>query len=147
MFYLKVVLLLLSLSAAAACGGISPDLVIRNGLVIDGSGEAGEILDIAILDGRILEVGPSLRQRGVKEIDAAGLAVCPGFIDVHSHADRDLLEQPDNHNNILQGITTLVGGNCGSSPVDMREFMEQLSASPLASNVACLVGHNSVPEL
>ena len=146
MFYRKITLLLLALSVAAACGGITPDLVIRNGLVIDGSGDPGEILDIAILDGRILEVGPSLRVSGAREIDAAGFAVCPGFIDIHSHAERDLLEQPDNHNNILQGITTLVGGNCGSSPVDMREFLERLSEAPLTTNVACLVGHNSVRQ-
>ncbi|HUV13491.1 MAG TPA: D-aminoacylase, partial [Acidobacteriota bacterium] len=128
------------------CSEPPADLVIRNGLVVDGSGNVPAVKDIVVRAGRIASIEDHAEAKGILEIDATGLAVSPGFIDVHSHVDQELLDQPDNHNNILQGITTVVGGNCGHSPVDMGGFFAQLEEKGTTANVACLIGHNSVRE-
>jgi len=125
------------------CAQSRVDLLIRNGTVVDGSGKSGQVQNVAIKDGRIFSVG-SEDLPAIRVIDAGGLVVAPGFIDVHSHADRELLNQPDNHNNIRQGITTVVTGNCGHSPVDIDDFFKRLEAIGSTTNVAALVGHNSI---
>lgn len=126
--------------------GANPDLVIRGGLVVDGTGAPGVEQDVAVAEGRIVAMGPELARSGRREIDARGLVVSPGFIDVHSHADRGLPSQPDNHNNIRQGITSVVTGNCGKSPVDLGDFFQDLERQGVTTNVAGLIGHNSVRE-
>ena len=98
------------------------DALIRNGLIVDGSGKAGFKGDIGIEDGRIAFVQPTngggSATAAREQIDAAGKVVCPGFVDPHSHADL-VLHRPDHEKLlaplVLQGITTLVGGNCGLS--------------------------------
>src|SRR5690554_2433384 len=94
------------------------DLLIRNGLVIDGSGAAGRAADVAVAGGRIVAVAApgTLDTRAAGEtIDAAGKVVCPGFIDVHTHDDRIVIDAPDMRPKISQGVTTVVVGNCGIS--------------------------------
>jgi len=140
----RKLLILIVLLSLVSCSAPPADLVIRNGFVIDGTGASGVVQDVVIIDGRIRCLGADLNVKGLAEIDAGGLVVCPGFVDVHSHAEEGLLKQTDNHNNILQGITTLVGGNCGDSPIDLRSFFEDLRTQKITTNVACLVGHNRV---
>lgn len=70
------------------------DVVIRGGMVFDGTGAAGRVGDVAIAGGRIVEVSARVAGRGTEEIDAKGLAVAPGFIDVHSHGDGSMDEDP-----------------------------------------------------
>jgi N-acyl-D-amino-acid deacylase len=91
------------------------DLVIRGGRLYDGTGDPFSYKDISIQDGMILEVGQSIAGRGRREIDARGLAVAPGFIDLHTHGDHTVLLCPDAENYISQGVTTAVCGNCGLS--------------------------------
>lgn len=104
------------------------DVIIRNGNVIDGSGKAAYRADVAIDGDRIADVGKLSGAQAEREIDAAGMAVCPGFIDIHSHFDWPILE-PD-HSDLLspllkQGVTTMVTGNCGFSPAPLsRQFKE-----------------------
>src|SRR5688572_29535093 len=92
-----------------------PDIVIRNGTIFDGLGKAGVDGDLAIAGGRITAIGRRLAERGVEEIDARGLAVAPGFIDIHSHADSSLSDDPRAESVIRQGVTTIVAGQDGSS--------------------------------
>src|SRR5215216_6638275 len=91
------------------------DIVIRNGTVFDGLGGAGKELDVVIAAGRITSVARRTTERGAIEIDARGKAVAPGFIDIHSHGDGSLWEDPRGESLIRQGVTTIVVGQDGSS--------------------------------
>ena len=90
------------------------DLVVRGGTVYDGLGGAGRELDLAIRDGRVQVMGARLATRGREEIDARGLVVAPGFVDIHSHGDGNLREDPRAESVIRQGITSMVVGADGS---------------------------------
>ena len=92
------------------------DLLIRGGMLFDGSGAAGVQRDVAIRDGRIVALGAEAAQAVSGDVlDAGGLAVAPGFIDLHSHADHTLPTFPRATNSISQGVTTEVVGLCGFS--------------------------------
>jgi N-acyl-D-amino-acid deacylase len=93
----------------------SADIIIRNGTVFDGLGTAGRELDVVIAGGRIVSVARRSNDRGTIEIDARGMAVAPGFIDIHSHGDGSLWADPRAESLIRQGVTTIVVGQDGSS--------------------------------
>lgn len=119
------------------------DLVITNARVVDGSGNPWFRADVAIKGGRIARVGRVAASEGARSIDAGGKILAPGFIDVHAHVE-DIYEQPDAENFVRMGVTTLVTGNCGGSAVDVGKFLGRVKETPLAVNLATLVGHNSV---
>src|SRR5215467_6935 len=89
------------------------DILIRNGKIIDGSGNSWFYGDVAVKDGKIVGVGRQLNFTTTKTIDATGLIVTPGFIDVHTHLEGDELKDPNATNFILDGVTTCITGNCG----------------------------------
>lgn len=120
------------------------DLVIRNGQIIDGAGNSWFYDDVGVKDGRIATIGRIPTGAGTKEIDAAGLVVAPGFIDVHTHADTDLYRHPRAENFIRNGVTTIVTGNCGGSVTDVSEYLRRLLEDGTALNVATLIGHNTI---
>ncbi len=91
------------------------DIIVRNGLVFDGLGTPGRQLDVVIANGRLVSLARKATARGAVEIDAHGLAVAPGFIDIHSHGDGSLWEDPRAESLVRQGITTIVVGQDGSS--------------------------------
>ncbi|NQZ79676.1 MAG: amidohydrolase family protein, partial [Colwellia sp.] len=99
------------------------DILIKNGTVIDGSGKAGFIADIAVKNGKIMHIGKLNTASAERIINAKNMVVSPGFIDLHSHADHNLLRNPDMENGIRQGITTVLGGNCGGSPLPIDAYM------------------------
>jgi N-acyl-D-aspartate/D-glutamate deacylase len=138
----------LVMSVAACCplagNAAELDLVIRHAVVVDGSGAAPAQADVAIDEGRIVAVGRLEGIQGKVVLDARDRIVCPGFIDLHSHADRGILEFRSAENYIRQGVTTLVCGNCGSSPVNVAEFFDRLRDGGTGPNIALLVGHGSV---
>ena len=98
----------------------SCDTLIRNANVLDGSGRAAESLDVAIRDGRILDLGSSLRYVANHEIDAVGRTLAPGFIDTHTHDDTSVIEAPGMLPKLSQGVTTVIVGNCGISAAPVR---------------------------
>jgi N-acyl-D-amino-acid deacylase len=139
---------LLSLACSPAIIARRPDhdLLIRGGTVFDGTGEDGRILDLAINGDRIAAIAPAIAARGRKEIDAKGLAVAPGFIDIHSHGDGTLAEDPRAESVIRQGITTIVVGVDGSSRAtgaqdkSFAAFFDSLDRLHPSPNVASMVG-------
>ncbi|HNR30382.1 MAG TPA: amidohydrolase family protein, partial [Candidatus Hydrogenedentes bacterium] len=100
------------------------DALIRNGVVVDGSGRPGFMADVGVVGDRITLLGPANGASANKEIDATGKVVCPGFVDPHSHADLTIFRS--DHVALLeplvrQGITTFVGGNCGMALAPIQE--------------------------
>ena len=127
--------------------GTQVDLLIRNARVVDGTGSPWFRSDVAIDNGRIVDMGVALNIDARQTIDAAGRILAPGFIDVHTHVEssdsRDGLQRlPRADNYLLDGVTTIVTGNCGGSEIDIAAWNDSLAG--LGINVATLVGHNSV---
>ena len=143
-------------------------MIIRNARVLDGSGDDGEVLDVAVADGRIVDVGPNLRVIATEQIDGEGLVLAPGFIDTHTHDDTSVIETPQMLPKVSQGVTTVVVGNCGISAAPVRlkgappepmnllggaeyfryptfaRYVEALGEARPAVNVAALAGHTAI---
>jgi N-acyl-D-amino-acid deacylase len=142
---IRTAVLGLVLAAAAPAAQNAPryDLVIAGGRVIDGSGAPERTADIAIKDGRIAAIGTIAAADAREVLDARGLSVAPGFIDVHTHAD-EVVEQPDAENFLRMGVTTIVAGNCGSSALDVADALTKIQQTGISLNFATLIGHNTV---
>ncbi len=119
------------------------DLVVTGGTLIDGSGAPARRADVAIKDGRIAAIGILPRDSAPESIDATGLVVAPGFIDVHTHAD-SIASTPRAENFVRMGVTTVVAGNCGGSALDIGEALTAIRQVGIAVNFATLIGHNTV---
>ncbi|MGN7784148.1 N-acyl-D-amino-acid deacylase family protein [Niabella sp. 22666] len=122
----------------------SCDILIKNGKIIDGTGNNWYYGDIAIKEGKIDRVGKSLPYIANKTIDAKGWIVAPGFIDVHTHIEGDEAKNPTADNFIYDGVTTVVAGNCGASNVDIGRYLKWIDSLQLSVNVASLIGHNDI---
>ncbi|NLN84330.1 MAG: D-aminoacylase [Firmicutes bacterium] len=141
------------------------DILIKNGFVLDGSGYPGLKRDVAIKDGKIALLGLPLEVEAKRVIDAEGLIVAPGFMDIHSHADRSVLTNPKAESAIRQGITFVLGGQCGGSEaplteesrealekrrghkipwLTMAEFFQTLEENTMAINLGMLIGQGTV---
>ena len=108
---------------------MSADIVIRGGTVIDGTGSAGQVADVAVRDGRISEIGSGLT--GSRVLDATGQIVSPGFIDIHTHYDAQVFWDPWLTPSSHHGVTTVVAGNCGFSIAPIRSENVALMAHTL----------------
>ena len=135
---------LLAAHALHAQGGY--DLIIRNGRVLDGSGNPWYRADVAIRGDRIVAVGDLSGQRAAREIDASGLYVAPGFIDVHTHAGEGLATAALSHGQPLlaQGITTVLVNPDGGGATDMARQRAEMQSHGIGVNVAQMVPHGSV---
>lgn len=111
------------------------DLVVKNGEIIDGTGEKSFRADIGIKDGQIEAIAPLGNQDTCPTIDVHGLVVCPGFIDIHSHSDFTLFVNRRGESKVRQGITTEVVGNCGFTAAPVREEHFQDLLEYLANTV------------
>lgn len=146
----------------------SCDTLIRNASVLDGTGSAGRLLDVALCDGRICAIGPDLEYKASICVDADGMVLAPGFIDVHTHDDISVIRNPTMLPKLSQGVTTVIVGNCGISaaPVELGDelpdpmnllgvagdfrfptfesYVNAIRDARPAVNVAALVGHTAL---
>ncbi len=170
-------LLLVNLCAASFLSAeneeaVRYDFLIKNAVVYDGVSERPWFGDLALRDGKIVEIGERNPDLAEEMLDSAGLAVAPGFIDVHTHSDFNALVYPDHFHKIMQGVTTEIAGNCGMSAAPVEGALEKeihavwaregviipeslgwhsvagyarsLEAAGLASNLALLIGHGNL---
>jgi N-acyl-D-aspartate/D-glutamate deacylase len=139
----------LFLLVAVAADPVSADVVIKNATIHDGAATRGYVGDVAISGDKIVGVGKVQVAGSPRVIDGTGLIVAPGFIDLHTHcdgADTGVLQPRHRLNKcyLTQGVTTVVTGNCGSGPWDVKDFYSKLDANGVGTNVVHLVPHNSV---
>ncbi len=145
------------------------DVLFRGGKVVDGSGTAAYIADVAITGDRIVAIGALSGIKADRSVDISGCVIAPGFIDSHTHDDHALLTDPAMTSKISQGVTTVITGNCGISlaPVvpleanlpstfhllgdragfrfqDFGSYLDELDKHPSAVNAGCLVGHSTL---
>lgn len=145
------------------------DIIIKNGQIIDGSGETAFYGDLAIKDGKIARIAPSIDEQALEVIDASGLQVTPGLIDTHSHSDNSVYTGSNCYNYLEQGVTTQVAGQCGSSLAPFYDglknkhaltpeqyavwsekgktptaFMAAAEEAELGTNVAYFIGHSAI---
>jgi N-acyl-D-amino-acid deacylase len=132
------------LSSLMAQAQLSADLIIRNGKIYDGTGNSWYYGDVAVKDGKIIKTGYISDIRANRTIDAKGLMVAPGFIDVHGHIEGGIITTPTANNYIFDGVTTVVTGNCGGSAENIGSFLEEVNRTRTSINVASLIGHNTV---
>lgn len=119
-------------------------VVIEGGQVHDGLGNPPIEADVGILGDEIVAIGDLSSRRAGRRIDATGLAVVPGFIDIHSHARRGVFRHPLAENYLRQGVTSVIEGPDGSSPYPVAEFLAQIETTPPAINFGLMVGHGTI---
>jgi N-acyl-D-amino-acid deacylase len=143
------------------------DIVILNGIIVDGTGNPWFRSDIGVEEGKIIDIGKLKSTHVDRVVDASGLIVCPGFIDIHSHSDFILITNPTMDAKIYQGVTTELNGNCGTSPTPFigreirklgyyhatklskswsttKEYFRVLEEKGHATNTATLLGYVNV---
>jgi len=146
------------------------DLLFKNAKVVDGTNSPWYIADVAVKDGKIAKIGKISESSATKVVDAKGCILSPGFIDVHSHSDYGVLRYKLNESRILQGITTELAGDCGTSPMpivperrdllekyvgflndgvqlewtDAKGYLDAVEKNGTSVNFAMMVGHGSI---
>ena len=148
--FLFLAALILVNSVQTACAEIPErvDVLLKSGMIVDGTGREPYVGDVAVVKDRIVAVGKVAATDAGRIIDCTGLVVCPGFIDLHNHSDTSILtpESRDAACYLTQGCTTLVTGNCGGGRADIGKYYEDLDADRPGVNIAQLVPHGSVRD-
>ncbi|HEX4566768.1 MAG TPA: hypothetical protein VH138_09050, partial [Vicinamibacterales bacterium] len=122
------------------------DLVLRNGRIVDGTGSPWYRGDVAVAGDTIAAIAPSLDASAARTIDLHGQVIAPGFIDIHTHARRGIFEVPTAPNYVRQGVTTVIEGPDGSSPLPLGLFLARLYDLQKTPNIGFFVGQGSVRE-
>ena len=122
------------------------DILIKNGLIIDGTGSPAMKAQVAVKDGKIVKIARHIDGDAKQVIDAADKVITPGFVDSHSHSDNQFSSNPVQTEKVEQGITTSVAGQCGGSvcSANAAEFLDNAKGTELGANMALLIGHGSI---
>ena len=139
-----VVAAILLLPALVSTQTPSYDIILRGGRIIDGTASPWYRGDVAIRGDTIAGIAASISAPAGRVIDVKGLVVAPGFIDIHTHARRGIFELPTADSYTRQGVTTLVEGPDGSSPLPLKPFLEKVAKLGISPNFASFIGQGSV---
>jgi len=120
------------------------DVLITGGKIVDGSGAPWYYADLGIQGDSIAAIGNLGGATAARRVDARGLVVAPGFIDIHSHGRRGIFNVPTAENYLREGVTTFVEGPDGSSPLPLGAFLDRVSHTPISVNLASMVGQGSI---
>ncbi len=134
------------LQRTRADGPVKADVLLKNGLIVDGTGAPRRTGDVALQGDRIVGVGEFVVEGFPLTFDCTGLVIAPGFMDLHNHSDAQIV-QPEtraNMNFITQGCTTVVTGNCGGGPVDAGAYLQKVDESGAGTNIAHLLPQGSL---
>jgi dihydroorotase/N-acyl-D-amino-acid deacylase len=137
---------LLLIAAAPLLCAQTYDLLIANGRIVDGAGGPWFYGDIAIKGDTIAAIGHFDPQSAARVLDARGMVVSPGFIDIHTHARRGIFIDPTAQNYLRQGVTTLLEGNDGSSPLPIADFLKKVAEAHPAPNFGTFAGQGSIRQ-
>lgn len=140
-----VIALLLILSFVFAVPAQVNSFVIRNASIVDGSGKPAFVGDVRVVGDKITAVGKLKAKAGEQVIDATGLVLAPGFIDIHNHSESGLLREGTAANQVSQGITTILVGPDGGSPFPISDYFTKLNGK-IAVNVGSFIGHATVRQ-
>lgn len=124
----------------------SYDLILRNARIVDGTGGPWYRGEIAISGDTIARIAASIAGEATRVIDVRGAVVAPGFVDIHTHAIRGIFQVPTADNYIRQGVTTILEGPDGGSPVPLKPFLDKLEALPKSINIGSFIGQGSVRQ-
>ena len=146
---LVLFVLIFTLIAGVAGQQAGFDLLIRNGRILDGTGNPSFVNDVGLRDGKIAAIGMLSKARAARVIDANGLAVAPGFIDIHNHSDDTVLEDGDAQSMVRQGVTSMIFGEGGSAAPsaawkDFSSYFAELKRRGVSTNIGSYIGSSTV---
>ena len=150
---MKIALVLFVLMTALIAGGSGQrsdfDLLIRNGRIVDGTGNPSYVGDVGVRDGKIAAIGRLANRSATRAIDGAGLIVAPGFIDIHNHSDETILEDGDAQSMVRQGVTSMIFGEGGSAAPseqwkDFSGYFAELQRRGISTNIGTYLGSSTV---
>jgi dihydroorotase/N-acyl-D-amino-acid deacylase len=122
------------------------DLLIKNGRIVDGTGSPWYRGDLAVRGDTIVRIAPRIDAPAARTIDAAGKVVAPGFIDLHTHARRGIFLVPTAANYVRQGVTTIMEGPDGSSPLPIKPFLDSVAALKVTPNFGLFIGQGTIRD-
>jgi dihydroorotase/N-acyl-D-amino-acid deacylase len=133
-------------AVAPRAQGPAYDLLIKNARVVDGTGSPWYRGDIGVRGDTIARIAPRIDAQAARVIDAGGQVIAPGFIDLHTHARRGIFDVPTAENYVRQGVTTIMEGPDGSSPLPIKPFLDSVAAKHVTPNFGTFVGQGSVRQ-
>src|SRR5712691_272076 len=145
-FTVTAAILLALLASAPRAQAPAYDLLIKNGRIVDGTGSPWYRGELAVRGDTIARIAPRIDAPATRVIDAGGTVVAPGFIDLHTHARRGIFQVPTADNYVRQGVTTLMEGPDGSSPLPLKPFLERIEATHITPNMGLFVGQGTIRD-
>lgn len=139
-----IALLFVPFSTPVASQPAAYDLILKNGVIVDGTGRPAYRGEVAISGDAIVEIAARIDRPAKRVIDVNGQAIAPGFIDIHTHARRGIFEVPTADNYVRQGVTTVIEGPDGGSPVPLAPFLQRVEALKTSVNFGTFIGQGSV---